>query len=365
MLATVAILSGLGTILLLEGLLAVFHPVPFSIERNMYFVADPYTGYRLAPHGHGWFGNGIPADVNANGHRDVETPVARRDGVSRILVLGDSFTVGADVRQEEAYPKVLERLLNARSARPVEVVNAGVGGWEPFMYVQYYDYYGRQFHPDLVLVGFFVGNDAYNQFTRVEELPTALQGRRVSRAAATLGPAASALVFLTEHFNLARLVLLKGPALADRSRTRCDDFSEDYLAIQRDRMSNHLERDERQLALGKNALRQISRLQALLAADQIPLLVVFLPDENQINPALRRLLIPTDQLDAYDFAMPQAMLAETFGTAGIRTLDLLPAFLANSRCLYNNDTHWTPDGHALAAALIADQIGVASWTGRN
>jgi hypothetical protein len=184
----------------------------------------------------------------------------------------------------------------------------------------------------------------------------------VSRAGAALGPVASALVFLTEHSNLARLLIQKGPALADPSRTRCDDFSDDYLAIQRERMANHLKRDALQLERGKNALHQVSRLATLLAADRIPLVVAFLPDENQINPALRRIIIPTGQLDAYDFTMPQTMLAATFAAAGIRTLDLLPAFLADPRCLYNNDTHWTPEGHALAAAVIADHLGVAPWT---
>ena len=50
----------------------------------------------------------------------------------RILVLGDSFTVGVGVAQDEIYPTVLETLLTARSGRQVDVVNAAVGGWSPF-----------------------------------------------------------------------------------------------------------------------------------------------------------------------------------------------------------------------------------------
>ena len=53
-------------------------------------------------------------------------------GVFRILVLGDSFTVGANVRQEEAYPKVLEKRLQSVYGPRIQVVNAGVGGWDPF-----------------------------------------------------------------------------------------------------------------------------------------------------------------------------------------------------------------------------------------
>ena len=352
-------LAIVATLLALEALLALFHPVPFSTERNMYFVADPYTGYRLMPNSHGAWGPGVPADVNANGHRDVPTTVAKPDGVFRILALGDSFTVGADVLAEQAYPKMLERLLAARTGRRVQAINAGVGGWDPFMYAQYYEHYGRAFRPDLVLVGFFVGNDAYSPITRVEDTPTALAGRRVSRAAAELGPLAAAAVWLTEHSHLVRLLLQRSPEPIEVTRERCDRFPDEYLAIQRERLANHTTPDATRLALADDALRQIARIEALADADGIPLLVAFLPDENQVNPALRRALLSADEERTYDFTMPQALLTRTFAAAGVATLDLLPAFLADPRCLYVNTSHWTPEGHALAAAVLAERLAPA------
>ena len=346
-----------GTVLCLEGGLAVLHPIPFSSEHNMYFEADPYTGFRLKPYNCSFVGNGIPVDVNGNGHRDVETPIARRAGAERILVLGDSFSVGADVRQDEAYPQVLERALNARAKRPVEVVNTGVGGWEPFMYAQYYEHYGRAFHPDLVLVGFFVGNDTNDQSTSVQQIATAILGRRVSREAAEQDVMLSARVFLIEHSHLARLLLQKGPVMEDVSRTDCADFSADFLAIQRARLANHLPRDAHQLALGANALRQLSRIKALTDADGTALLVLLLPDETQINPLLQGQLVSADAQGRDDFAMPQSMLTEILDAAGIRRFDLRTAFLADPRCLYSNSTHWTAEGHAVAAAAIAARLG--------
>jgi lysophospholipase L1-like esterase len=50
--------------------------------------------------------------------RDRE-PGPRRPGVRRVAVLGDSFTEGQGVNEAEAYPRGLERALNA-----------GAGGWE-------------------------------------------------------------------------------------------------------------------------------------------------------------------------------------------------------------------------------------------
>jgi len=346
--------SGIVTLLLLEGLLAWFWPTPFAIERNMYYEPDPYTGFRLKPYGIGYFQNGIPAVANRHGHRDEEVSLEKPSGVFRILVLGDSFTVGANVRQEEAYPQVLERLLNAEArGRRYEVVNTAVGGWEPFQYAQYYEYYGRRFTPDLVLVGFFVGNDAYNQLDRVEELPTAVLGRRVSRRAAA-HPLTPVRVWLLEHSHLARRLFQQAtPHALVFTRTRCDAFSEEYLAVQRERLSNHLRRDAEREALVANSIAQIERIQRLTAAEGIPLLLVLLPDENQLNPALQARLIPAAERERYDFTMPQALLRERFAALGLPTLDLLPVFQQDPRCLYMNDTHWTPEGHLLAAQAIA------------
>src|SRR5262245_66367982 len=78
--------SGL-TLGALELGMAIFHPIPFSIETNMYFEADPYTGYRPKPGGIGYYQMGIPAVANGHGHRDVEVPLQKPPGVFRILVL--------------------------------------------------------------------------------------------------------------------------------------------------------------------------------------------------------------------------------------------------------------------------------------
>jgi len=91
------VFSAALTLLFIELCLAIFYPVPYSIERNMYFEADQNTGYRLRPNGVGHFQHGIAANANSHGHRDDEVNVSKRPDVFRIIMLGDSFTVGAGV----------------------------------------------------------------------------------------------------------------------------------------------------------------------------------------------------------------------------------------------------------------------------
>ena len=60
---------------------------------------------------------------NSAGYRGPEIP-ARRPGVRRVVVLGDSFTVAWGVREEDMFTHVLEETLNERSPGGWEVVNA-------------------------------------------------------------------------------------------------------------------------------------------------------------------------------------------------------------------------------------------------
>ena len=322
----------------------------------MYFDSDPFTGFKLKPHGTGYFHDGIQATANSNGHRDNEVSMLRTPGVFRILLLGDSFTVGASVAQDEAYPQVLERMLNNDNTRHIEIINAAVGGWGPFQYAQYYEHYGREFDPDAIILGFFVGNDTYDQTNDVRQLLTAVMGRRVTRQAAAK-EYIGVKIFLYEHSHIVRLLMNKKVFVGQHiTRVSCQDFSERYIAMQRRRITNHLKRDVHSYQDCLNSLSQIHRIKTMADNENIPLIVALLPDENQINPHLPKILITKDELIRYDFDMPQSMLTEILTHNQIPVIDLLPGFRNDNRCLYMNDTHWTAEGHELAATVIYEEL---------
>jgi lysophospholipase L1-like esterase len=343
-----------AALLVAELGLRILHPIPYSLEQNMVFEADPDTGYRLKPGGVGTFADGARGAANSRGLRNREVG-PKPPGTFRILVLGDSFTVGASVEQDEAYPQVLERILARRTPRPIEVVNTGVGGWDPFQYAQYFAREGLAFEPDLVLVGFFVGNDTYSTLLSVPVLPTAVHGRRVGREAAQRATI-DLEVLLEVHSHLARA--LRGRHFAQfHPRSSCDDFTAGHIAIQRGRLSNHLRRSADQEAAARPNVEQIFRIQQLASLRHVPVVVALLPDENQINPALRARILVGEDPSRYDFSMPQTMLSALFSERGIPVIDLLPAFIADPRCpLYMNNTHWNPAGHVLAAETIAPTL---------
>lgn len=75
--------------------------------------------------------------VNALGFRGVDVPERKPPDTDRIVMLGDSFTMGKGVSDTETFSFLLERALNRLgrgSARPhVEVLNGGVDSYAPVL----------------------------------------------------------------------------------------------------------------------------------------------------------------------------------------------------------------------------------------
>ena len=97
--------------------------------------------------------------TNSKGLHDVEHEYKRDPGVFRILVLGDSFMEAYSVPLEESLTR---RLSAALADRRVEVINLGVGGYGTLQELIYLREEGLKYHPDLVLLGFYAGNDIYD-----------------------------------------------------------------------------------------------------------------------------------------------------------------------------------------------------------
>jgi hypothetical protein len=91
-------------------------------------------------------------DYNHDGLRDREHRLAKPPGVRRIICLGDSTTAGYRIRPQEAYPQVLQDLLDALGER-AEVFNVALGGWSTRQERIAYRRIARKYHPDDVLVG--------------------------------------------------------------------------------------------------------------------------------------------------------------------------------------------------------------------
>ena len=88
--------------------------------------------------------------INSHGLREREIPYEKPAGVLRILMVGDSYTAGFEVAEEERFSRVVEDLLARRGDR-VQVINAGVRGWGTDQILLFLQDEGLRYAPDLVV----------------------------------------------------------------------------------------------------------------------------------------------------------------------------------------------------------------------
>ena len=117
------------------------------------YLYDNLYGWKNIP---GWQATTInqPLSINSKGLRDREYPYLKPPGTKRILVLGDSYTWGYGVANEEIYTEVLEETLQQKYPH-YEVINAGVSGWGTDQQYLFLVNEGLKYSPDLVIVAHF------------------------------------------------------------------------------------------------------------------------------------------------------------------------------------------------------------------
>jgi GDSL-like lipase/acylhydrolase family protein len=116
---------------------------------------DPRRGWALKPNvDRARDADGTVVTSNSHGLRsEKEIPLEKPPGEKRLLLLGDSFTFGAEVADRETFAAGLAPLLPG-----VEVLNLGVHGYGHDQMLLYLRDEGVKYSPDVVLVG-FVGDD--------------------------------------------------------------------------------------------------------------------------------------------------------------------------------------------------------------
>ncbi len=133
----------------------------------------PLFGWWHIPHSGGTFHSDYneftaQVQINARSLRDREIGYDNPDNTLRVLSLADSFGEALQVDLADTYHKQLEELLTESTGQPVEVINAGVGGWGTDQEAIFYLAEGFRYQPDIVLLSFFVRNDVVNNYAPLE-----------------------------------------------------------------------------------------------------------------------------------------------------------------------------------------------------
>lgn len=322
------------TLVMLEAGLRVFN----YVSPTFLFYSESYDRYRGQPGARHY-----DAVLNSRGFNDAERTVTRPPEVRhRVVAIGDSFSVGVVPRRDN-YLTLVEAELSADA--PAEVINMGVSATEPRDYLSILVDEGLRFAPDLVLVGFYIGNDFETRAPRLHEYSFVV----------TLGRA------LWRLRSAGAIVAPPGGAPADYDDAAPTLPKERFLEIQVNRAGLY-DRDLTALpvAAGRAAgyLGQMRDLSRRAGAD---LLVALIPDEIQIDPSLQFEVAqalgkaPGD----FDFMRPNREIAQALAAADIPYVDLLPvvADAARQGRVYKpQDTHWNVAGNRVAAGHLAAAV---------
>ena len=104
--------------------------------------------------------------VNRYGLRGTEPDIPKKNGTCRLIMLGDSFTMGEGVSDAQTYPAMLARSLATRLPVRVDVVNAGVDSYSPIL--SYLDLRENllRLEPDAVVLGLDMSDLLQEQYYR-------------------------------------------------------------------------------------------------------------------------------------------------------------------------------------------------------
>ena len=330
-----------ASLLLLELGVRLLRLGPPVDEVASYFVRDAILTYRTRPGGR-YQGTSPSGEYrydyrhNSQGFRDDEHPLAKPEGVFRVLALGDSFTYGAGADFEDTWLERLEdRLAATRTDGPsIEVIKAGVPRYFPEPERLMLEHYGLAFEPDLVLVG-FVPNDVMDTHLGLAAVVVDEEGFLRTAEGARFGAVTRAL-FLYLHTARIPISWYVERTRARRLHTRWpevwrDDglFEESWLQVE----------------------RELAAMAALSAEAGAGFAVVHIP----VSPT------NVERLKIEDVTYPGRRLRRWADRAGVVLIDSQPAIQTAQR---DQQLYWIEDPHcnAYGYGVIADVVFEAITT---
>lgn len=308
--------------------LTVFHcamPEPnlcrFGVVK--YFFNRTEGGGDLAPNQDGvwaiWPHRPYHVQTNSDGLRNVEEVDSSHD--IRILAIGDSFTFGPYVPNEDTWPAQLERLLDTalHPHATVQVLNAGVAGYTIVDEYHYLQERGLALEPDLVILAFFP-----NDISDMRGFQRDFLARPVKQVYGTsfMRWARTILVNFEHRFAILRFAhSLKSSVVRRQAQSRRQMEDEQLLgksSISEAGCDAFFRAQNKPADECWQTYREwFEATASMLAERNVPLLVVAIPDYRQLPE--------TGYPDT-----PQRFVGQLAADAGVLFLDLMPPMRART-----------------------------------
>jgi lysophospholipase L1-like esterase len=311
--------------------------------------------------------------INAHGLRGPDRGYEKPRGVHRTLLLGDSFTEGYTVDEEESVRARLERLLDAAGCAPHEVINGGTAAYSTDQEYLFFLEEGARYAPDVVVLLFFYNDlpgdtpggldkprfDVVGErlVLRNSPVPPPAPGRREARPFAVKPWRGSvALRLLSDrtsganprlHRVLARLGLVE-PETEEAMPRELWPFGPGHK--------------EDVALMWRRARAVLGALKEEALSRGARLVVFYVPARFEVDDRAWELTRERYAMGRRWWRRERVFddLRETCRALGLPLVDprddLRAAEASGRPAYYVRDGHWTPEGHAVAAHRIAELL---------
>ncbi len=368
--------------------------VPLDSRRPFEFrIPHPILGWVLQPNTTYLYKipeGKVSVTYNSQGWRDIEHAVEKPDGVFRILVLGDSFMEANSVELEKTFHRQVEKLAR-ETASQVEVINLGVSGYGTLQEYLAFQHMGQLYEPDLVILGFFDGNDVINNSRELASILT--EPGQVTNARPFLDlNEASRWVITPVDFEAAQRSYTENKAALEARRNKLTEklallrlFTSGMARIpildelgSQEGQSTPVDRNQYEMALmgvnycvepaeftraWKATERIFARFNEEIKAHGAKLVIFTVPAVEEVSPEYMEAVkddVAFPEKLCLEKAPGHVRLSRILMKLDIDQIPLLSDFRTmmreNGINLYQTDLHWNPEGHALAAERVVSEL---------
>ncbi len=335
---------------------------PLSAEH----VPDKYLHHKLVPNTNARFEQvefSYVQRVNNLGIRGKDRTLEKPSQHYRILMLGDSFTMGKGVEDDQTFSALLENSLNLKktcTSKTFEVLNAGVDSYAPILsYIQLKKYLAPM-RPDVIVLNLdpndLIQEDVYRKIANYNDKGEVIGvpgpiSRKVAISQRIRG-------WIDQHLYFTRLLLYYTNTFFEHADFSVEDLVSraSYNVIPYTIAEDKINRDEQ----WKQLFATLIKIKSFSDERAIPFILTHYPwghlvNDREFNPG-RYQYIPEGSTPSDKYLATLLQLAEE---SGIELVNLFPAFRAykgEKLLYYKHDGHFTSEGHKIMATELEQYL---------